>query len=295
MMDVVLTVLGAGAAAGVATWLLVLRWPGLDPATPRAATRAVAREVAHHSFLDTFIRRRTDPATATGLALTAAVVLAAAGAVGVGALLVMIQTDSGFARWDQSFGRWGADRATAASTTFLRNVSLLGGTTVTVALAVVVAIVEWVRTRQRAIPGFLLCVIGGITILLNVTKVLVDRQRPAIRQLTGFSGSSFPSGHAATAAASLAALALLLGLRRSHRVKAALTGLAVGLAAAVASTRVLLGVHWFTDVLAGLALGWAWFAVSAIAFGGRLLRFGAPVEVAERAEALEELAGHGSG
>ena len=50
---------------------------------------------------------------------------------------------------------------------------------------------------------------------------------------------------------------------------------------AVASTRVLLDVHWLSDVTAGLALGWAWFAVCAIAFGGRFLRFGAAVEVAE--------------
>jgi membrane-associated phospholipid phosphatase len=171
----------------------------------------------------------------------------------------------------------------------MRDTSLLGGTTLTIVLAIVVAVVEVVRTRQRAIPWFLLCVIGGVTILLNVTKVIVSRDRPAIHQLTGFSGSSFPSGHAATAAASFAALALLLGLRRSHRVKAALTGTAVGIAVAVASTRVLLGVHWFTDVLAGLALGWAWFAVCSIAFGGRLLRFGAPVEAAERTEALQEL------
>jgi undecaprenyl-diphosphatase len=251
------------------------------------ATQAVVEEVRRHPSLRTFVHRRTDPATATGLALTVAVALAAAGSIGVGVLLLMVQTDSGFARWDKSFGQWGADHATAASTTFLRDVSLLGGTTVTVALALLVAVVEVVRTRQRAIPGFLLCVIGGVTILLNVTKLVVSRDRPAIRQLTGFSGSSFPSGHAATAAASLAALALLLGLRRSHRAKAALTGVAVGLAVAVASTRVLLGVHWFTDVLAGLALGWAWFAICSIAFGGRLLRFGAPVEAAERAEALE--------
>jgi undecaprenyl-diphosphatase len=41
----------------------------------------------------------------------------------------------------------------------------------------------------------------------------------------------------------------------------------------------MLDVHWLTDVMAGLALGWAWFSVSAIAFGGRLLHFGASVEI----------------
>jgi len=41
-------------------------------------------------------------------------------------------------------------------------------------------------------------------------------------------------------------------------------------------------VHWLSDVIAGLALGYAWFAVCAIAFGGRLLRFGAPAEEAVR-------------
>ena len=50
---------------------------------------------------------------------------------------------------------------------------------------------------------------------------------------------------------------------------------------AVAASRVLLDVHWLTDVIGGLALGWAWFALCAIAFGGRLLRFGVVVEVAE--------------
>jgi hypothetical protein len=48
---------------------------------------------------------------------------------------------------------------------------------------------------------------------------------------------------------------------------------------------VLLGVHWLTDVMAGLCLGWGWFALVSIAFGGRMLRFGAPVADAEAAVA----------
>ena len=49
---------------------------------------------------------------------------------------------------------------------------------------------------------------------------------------------------------------------------------------AVASSRVLLDVHWLSDVIAGLLLGWGWFAICGIAFGGRLLQFGAPAELA---------------
>ena len=44
----------------------------------------------------------------------------------------------------------------------------------------------------------------------------------------------------------------------------------------------LLDVHWLSDVIAGLALGWAWFSICAIAFGGRLLEFGATIAHAEQ-------------
>ena len=62
-----------------------------------------------------------------------------------------------------------------------------------------------------------------------------------------------------------------------------LAGVAAGIAVAVAASRVLLDLHWLTDVIAGLMLGWAWFAVCAIAFGGRILRFGAAASTAARA------------
>lgn len=150
-----------------------------------------------------------------------------------------------------------------------------------IGVALAAAIVELVRTRVREVFLFLLVVVGGQVLLTNLTKSIVDRPRPDIARLTGFSGSSFPSGHAATAAATFAAVAFLVGRGRNQWVKAIAAGVAFGIATAVATTRVLLGVHWFTDVLAGLALGWGWFALCSIAFGGRVLRFGRPVAVAQ--------------
>ncbi len=282
-MAVVSVVLAAGLIIGLVTAGVLRKWPKADPSSPRASAHAV-RDVLHeHPDIRTFLRRRTDPATVTGLALTTLLMVALTGVVAAGVLLVMIKTDSGFARWDQRAGEWGANHASAATTTFLRNVSLLGGTAFTVAAAIVVAVVQTIRTRRREIFAFLATVFIGITVIVNVTKVIVDRDRPDIRRLTGFSSSSFPSGHAATSAAAFAALALVIGLGCSARTRAVLAGAAAGIAAAVATTRVLLGVHWLTDVMAGLAVGWAWFAVCSVAFGGRLLHFGAPVEAAERA------------
>ena len=172
-------------------------------------------------------------------------------------------------------------RSTWCGSRSIRRLTDLGGTLGVVTLALIVGAVEYRRIANRAIPALLILTIGGQFALVNLIKVIVDRARPDLEQLTGFSSSSFPSGHATTAAASFAVMALLLGRRRSRRARAALAGGAVTVAVTVAGTRVLLGVHWLTDVLAGLAIGWAWFALWSIAFGGRLLHFGAPAELAE--------------
>jgi membrane-associated phospholipid phosphatase len=59
-----------------------------------------------------------------------------------------------------------------------------------------------------------------------------------------------------------------------------LFGVAVALGVGVAGTRVALGVHWTTDVVAGLVVGWSWFAACAILFGGRQLRTAEPMVLA---------------
>jgi len=265
-----------GLVAGLTTY----RWPQAAPTAPKISTEQI-KVVAHrHPRLNDFTRSRLDPNSATGLLLSAAVVGLLVGALVVVAVLVMIRTNSGFARLDRSASLFGEHHATVLSTRYLRIFTQLGGAVVLVPLGVIVAAVESIRQRSIAVITFLTLVVGGQFLIANVIKSIVDRARPHFDQLTGFSGSSFPSGHAVASAACLAAFALVIGRRRSLRVRALLTGLAIGLAVGIACCRVMLGVHWFTDVLGGLALGWAWFALCSIAYGGYQLRFGAPAKTA---------------
>jgi undecaprenyl-diphosphatase len=213
--------------------------------------------------------------------MSAAIVVFVVGTALVAIVLVMIHTNTGFARLDRSASLFGAHHATALSTRFLRFYTQLGGALVIVPLAVIVVIVETVRQRTGTVVAFLTLVVGGQFLVANIIKAIVDRARPDFDQLTGFSGSSFPSGHAVASAACLAAFALVIGRRRSIKVRAILAGFAVGLATGIACCRVMLGVHWLTDVLGGLALGWAWFALCSMAFGGYQLRFGAAAKTAE--------------
>jgi membrane-associated phospholipid phosphatase len=178
---------------------------------------------------------------------------------------------------------WGNRHASAWSHDGLTLVTDLGETWTVIVVAVVVALVELGRKGSRWVVPFLLAVILGDKLLTEVVKELVDRARPALEPGAATLGPSFPSGHSSTAAASWAAFALVAGRWWGREAWPALAGFAVGIAVGVAASRVLLDVHWLTDVVAGLALGWAWFAACAIAFGGRVLRFGAAVEAAGRA------------
>jgi undecaprenyl-diphosphatase len=139
-------------------------------------------------------------------------------------------------------------------------------------------VVSFVRKRDPNPLIFLAIVVVGEWAINNGIKLLVRRHRPAVPHLVSAAGTSFPSGHSAAAAATWAAIALVIGRNWPRAARAALAAGATLIAVGVATSRALLGVHWLTDVIAGVALGWGWFILVAVAFGGRRMRFGRPAE-----------------
>jgi membrane-associated phospholipid phosphatase len=281
LLALLILAVAVGCAVGLITW----RYPRTPPrSTPTLDTaRKVGETVATHRSLRAIMTARLDPATVTGLALTLALVFTIGGGLLLGVLAYLVRTNSRLIGIDNSVARWGNRHATALSTHALNLITQLGGTYTVIALCVVLAALETMRTRSVWIVPFIVVVVGGEGLLTLAVKQLANRVRPSFNPAAATLGPSFPSGHSATAAAFYAAAALLLGRQRGRPTRAVLAALAAGIAVAVAASRVLLDVHWLTDVIAGLALGWAWLAVCSIAFGGRLLRFGAAAETAARA------------
>jgi undecaprenyl-diphosphatase len=253
-----------------------------------AASELLAEETAKRPLLRRTLAGRLDPQTATGLALTLALGLAIVGGLLVGVLAFLMRSSAALVSVDNSAGEWGVHHATPWSTHAIQLVTDLGGTWWVIAFGVVVCVVEYVRVPNRWIPFFLITVVLGEVVLVNSIKDLLHRVRPTFNPIAETLGPSFPSGHSATAAAFYAAVALVLARRRSPRARSLLAGAAVAVAIGVAASRVLLGVHWLSDVVAGLAFGWGWFALCAIAFGGRFLSFGEPAEKAVRAAERSE-------
>lgn len=274
----VVTFVAVTTAAGVAGFFLVRHWPQADPA--RSATESIGEHLGSRRGVRRFLRSRMDPATATGLALTVALLgIVLAGAV-VGVFVWMIRREVGFVNVDLAVERWAEAHATTSSDSVLEAVTHLGDTpTVLVVGAVIAAYGVW-RWRKPAVLLFVLAVVLGQVLISNTIKVVIDRARPELRPRAEFTGTSFPSGHTTAATATYLAVALVLAIGTSPRARAFLVSAAIAIGVAVGSTRVLLGVHWFSDVLAGLAIGWAWFGLCAVAIGGRLLSFGAPAKAA---------------
>jgi undecaprenyl-diphosphatase len=161
---------------------------------------------------------------------------------------------------------WAADHDVALSVT--RGVSHVGDPIVVTVISVVIALA--LLLRRRFGDALLVLLIRLLASLLSTgMKALVDRPRPAdIPALTHVTTASFPSGHALGSAALWATLAWLLSTGRGAPVARLL---AFVIPVLVAASRVLLGVHFPSDVVAGLLFGWLLVGV-VTALAGRARR-----------------------
>jgi undecaprenyl-diphosphatase len=129
-------------------------------------------------------------------------------------------------------------------------------------LTLITTVVAGFLLIQRKLPAALLLAgtVGGGALLSDALKRLYERQRPPLeyRAAEAFT-PSFPSGHAMLSAVVYLTLgALLARALPQKRLKLYVMSVAVLLTTLVGFTRVYLGVHWATDVLAGWCLGAAW-------------------------------------
>jgi len=122
-------------------------------------------------------------------------------------------------------------------------------------LVTVVAAVVLLRRGRRRLGAYALTCVFGAELLSVLLKSLVGRQRPCLHGLGCPLTSSFPSGHAVGASAFWVAAAVVLLPVLGRRA-----WWLVALAPLVALTRLLLGVHYLSDVLAGLLVGGCWAA-----------------------------------
>jgi membrane-associated phospholipid phosphatase len=130
------------------------------------------------------------------------------------------------------------------------------GPAVTACAAVLVAAVTVFRFHSYLGALIVIVTIGGASVCCTAMKLLLKRSRPPIGiQETLETDYSMPSGHVTGTVALFGMLVVVVGLGRSKAINRWLASVAVIVVAAVALSRLYLGVHWLTDVLAGMLLG----------------------------------------
>ena len=124
----------------------------------------------------------------------------------------------------------------------------------------------WRRGRPRLAAYLVVTVVGG-SLVDTAVKLLVDRPRPVVdHPLDTAFGTSFPSGHAMASTLTYGALVLVFLPVLSRRTRPLAIGGALAVILAVGSSRLLLGVHFLSDVLGGYVLGAAWLLAATAAF-----------------------------
>lgn len=228
--------------------------------------------------------------TTVGIVLVVGVVLAIAGTLAFAEVGEWVQkglTQS----FDVAVLEWIGRHHTRLLTQGAVELTYLGTGTVVLMIVGVSALFLW-HTEHKHSARILLVAVGGNILLNGVLKYFFHRARPTVFDWqTSAVSSSFPSGHAMSATVCYGTIAYLVSRLQKHRVSrvATLTG-AVILILLICATRLYLGVHYPSDVAAGIIVGVAWsgFCLAVFEAGLVLARRRAPERAAEERPAPVE-------
>jgi membrane-associated phospholipid phosphatase len=190
-------------------------------------------------------------------------VLVTAGMVVLGLLVAHGLARGWLGRQDAAADRALVSARSPAGNTVTGVLTGLASTPVIIGLTAAAAVAFRVAYGRWREPLFIVLCTGLETAIFLVTTLVVDRNRPPVPHLdVAPPTSSFPSGHTAAALCYYGGLAAVV-LYRHHRrlLRAAATSVAVVLPLLVGVSRLYRGMHFPTDVLAGLLLGGGWLAI----------------------------------
>lgn len=175
-----------------------------------------------------------------------------------------ITDKDGVAGWDRPLLDLAIGLRSPVADVIVTGYTNIAGVVAMPVIAVLALLILSIRRRSWT-PAILIAAAGlGSLLMTNVGKGLVGRVRPeVIFAVPPYERSpSFPSGHALNATVIAGIIAYLLVLRQhSARARFLTISVAALFSITIGFSRVFLGLHWFTDVVAGWILGALWLAV----------------------------------
>ena len=196
--------------------------------------------------------------TAVGLFLIGGAIVAVIGTA-LFAKIAGIVREGSTQAFDHGVMAWMGENRIPWLERVLIEVTALGTGTVVISIVGVSGMFLWLTRHKYSAALLLFSTVGGI-VVNNVLKLIFMRERPQVFEWAAHaSSSSFPSGHAMSAAIVYATVGYLAARLQKRRWARWLTlTFALVLIILICASRVYLGVHYPTDVLAGLVLGLAW-------------------------------------
>ena len=252
----------------VATWLstLLLRLTHRSawPVVARQRDRVVAWARARTGLASRVVLSLLDPARPESPGLLVAALLLLGGSWLFLGILEDVLTKDAFVMFDQVAFTALQNLRTAWADDVMMVATEIGSAVVAVAVIAAVAVVLAVKRCWRTL-AYWLTAVGFAQALVWVLKTTLGRARP-IAMYDGIEQFSFPSGHAASSIVLYGFLAVLLARYKSPTIRLTLTGVAALVIGLISFSRLYLGAHWLSDVLASLSLGTAWVALLSIVY-----------------------------